>query len=159
MSVTLPTPASPASAKLLDGYRPAAGAYNELFDASGNTRPHWERVLAGFSSLGQRELARRHQQAQHLLQENGVTYSALGRNQETARPWSLDLMPLVIGAAEWSELSSSLIQRAKLLNLILADAYGPQRLLSRGLLPPELYLVTPVSSGRFTGSIRQATLT
>ena len=35
-------------------------------------------------------------------------------------------------------LSAGLAQRATLLNLILADLYGPQRLLAEGLLPPEL---------------------
>ena len=35
------------------------------------------------------------------------------------------------------------MQRARLLDLILADLYGPQRLLARGLLPPELVFGNP----------------
>ena len=35
------------------------------------------------------------------------------------------------------------MQRARLLNLILADLYGPQRLLHDGLLPPALVLAQP----------------
>ena len=34
-------------------------------------------------------------------------------------------------AAEWSDLEAGLIQRARLLNRILADLYGPQKLLRR----------------------------
>ena len=43
-------------------------------------------------------------------------------------------------------------QRARLLNLILADLYGPQRLLRDGLLPPALVLANPASCGRATAS-------
>ena len=35
-------------------------------------------------------------------------------------------------------IEAGLVQRAELLNLILADLYGPQALLKQGLLPPEL---------------------
>lgn len=147
----LPNPAAAVSTGLLKGYQSVDGVYNETLDAEGGVRPHWERVLAGFSTLGTRELARRHEQAQHLLSENGVTYSGQARHQENARPWNLDLMPLVIGASEWRELSSSLIQRAKLLNLILADLYGSQRLLTRGLLPPELVFGHPSFERAFHG--------
>ena len=54
------------------------------------------------------------------------------------RPWNLDAIPLMITAEEWSHLEAGLIQRARLLNLILADLYGPQQLLRGGLIPPAL---------------------
>ena len=38
---------------------------------------------------------------------------------------------------EASELELGLVQRARLLELILTDIYGPQRLLKEGHLPPE----------------------
>ncbi|HEX5105744.1 MAG TPA: circularly permuted type 2 ATP-grasp protein, partial [Pirellulaceae bacterium] len=46
-------------------------------------------------------------------------------------------------AAEWSRVSAGLAQRAMLLNMVLADLYGPQRLLAEGLLPPELVYLNP----------------
>ena len=151
MSASLSQSALSGAHGLLHGYEPAAGAYSEPFDAAGAVRPPWQRVLAGISGLGKRELARRHEQAQHLLRENGVAFNPQARLQENARPWSLDLMPLVIGAEEWRELSAALIQRARLLNLILADVYGSQRLLSRGLLPPELVFGHPGFERAFHG--------
>ena len=45
------------------------------------------------------------------------------------RPWELDPVPLLIAANEWRELEAGLIQRAKLLNQILDDCYGPQKLI------------------------------
>ncbi len=53
-------------------------------------------------------------------------------------PWRLDPIPLVIDAAEWQQLDIGLTQRTELLNAILVDLYGQQRLLSTGVLPPSL---------------------
>ena len=39
---------------------------------------------------------------------------------------------------EWSEIESGVIQRARLLDAVLADLYGPQTLLKEHLLPPML---------------------
>jgi uncharacterized circularly permuted ATP-grasp superfamily protein/uncharacterized alpha-E superfamily protein len=60
-----------------------------------------------------------------------------------ARPWQLDPIPLVIGPAEAAHLERGLVQRARLLELVLADLYGPQRALLSGLLPPELVFPNP----------------
>jgi len=37
----------------------------------------------------------------------------------------LDLLPLLMPAAEWRAVGQGLAQRAKLLNALLADLYGP----------------------------------
>ena len=44
---------------------------------------------------------------------------------------------------EWKALEAAIIQRATLFNSILADLYGPQRLLREGLLPAELVFPNP----------------
>ena len=59
------------------------------------------------------------------------------------RPWNLDAIPLMIPPSEWSQLEAGLIQRARLLNLILADLYGPQQLLRGGQIPPALVFANP----------------
>ena len=45
--------------------------------------------------------------------------------------------------AEWKAIEAAIIQRATLFNPILADLYGPQRLLREGLLPAELVFPNP----------------
>jgi uncharacterized circularly permuted ATP-grasp superfamily protein/uncharacterized alpha-E superfamily protein len=54
--------------------------------------------------------------------------------------WQLDPLPVILGSQEWAELSPGLIQRAELLDRLLADLYGPRDLLRRGLIPPEVVL-------------------
>src|SRR5258706_2069667 len=59
------------------------------------------------------------------------------------RPWQLDPIPLLIGAAEWRSLEAALIQRATLINRVLADCYGPQELIRSNFLPPALVFAQP----------------
>jgi uncharacterized circularly permuted ATP-grasp superfamily protein/uncharacterized alpha-E superfamily protein len=125
------------------GYGHAPGVYNELYAAPGILRPDWERYMASLSELGSEELSRRWQTARQRIRENGVTYNVYADPLGTERPWSLDAIPLLIPAAEWRKLEAGLIQRARLLNCILTDLYGPQRLLRDGKLPPALLFANP----------------
>jgi uncharacterized circularly permuted ATP-grasp superfamily protein/uncharacterized alpha-E superfamily protein len=133
---TLP-PAAPPEA-IFAAYRPLEGVYDEMFAAPASVRPHCERFMAGLERLGQRELSNRWEQARRLLRENGITYTAYGDPDDRPRPWELDALPLLISAQEFRRAAEALVQRARLMNLILADLYGPQTLLARGLVPPEL---------------------
>ncbi len=72
---------------------------------------------------------------ERMLADDGVTYTP---PEQASGPWRLDPIPLVIDAAEWTPLEIGLAQRTELLNAILVDLYGPQRLLSTGVLPPSL---------------------
>ncbi|RYE88196.1 MAG: circularly permuted type 2 ATP-grasp protein, partial [Oxalobacteraceae bacterium] len=46
--------------------------------------------------------------------------------------------PHIIPAHEWRQVAAGIAQRARLLNAVLADIYGPQTLIAQGLLPAEL---------------------
>jgi len=137
------TEATVACQRLFQGYRFPTDAYDEVFAAPGVLRPHWERVVQMLDSLGVEELTRRWEQARRLIHDNGVTYNVYGDPQGMQRPWELDALPLVIAPEEWERLSMALGQRAQVLNALLADVYGPQKLLQAGLLPPELVFAHP----------------
>jgi uncharacterized circularly permuted ATP-grasp superfamily protein len=123
---------------LLDGYAGLDGVYDELRDAAGRLRPHWQRFCELVGRLGPAEFSRRWDQAQTLLRENGIAFSAYGDPDDKPRPWELDPLPVLLPAAEWQQLGQGLTQRARLLDLVLADLYGPQHLLADGWLPAEL---------------------
>ena len=55
----------------------------------------------------------------------------------------LSPLPLLIGGGEWSRLADGLAQRAELLELLLDDIYGQQRLTGNGLLPGALVCGSP----------------
>jgi uncharacterized circularly permuted ATP-grasp superfamily protein/uncharacterized alpha-E superfamily protein len=129
--------------RLLDGYQPIEGTYDELAAQADAVRPHCELFVRSVEALGRHELASRWEHAKRALRDNGVTYNVYGDPQGIGRSWELDMMPLLVSADEWRRLEAALIQRTKLLNLILADLYGSRQLLHRGLLPPSLALQNP----------------
>ncbi|QHC99312.1 molybdopterin oxidoreductase [Pseudomonas sp. S04] len=123
---------------LLDRYPLTAGTYHELLDDSGAVRTHWRRLFEQVQRSSPAQLVQRQALLARQIQENGVTYNVYADPKGADRPWELDLLPHVIAAEEWQHLSAGIAQRARLLNAVLADLYGPQRLIAEGLLPAEL---------------------
>ncbi len=109
----------------------------------GALRPHCEGFVRSLEAIGRDEFTSRWEGARRSIRENGVTYNVYGDPQGVDRPWELDMVPLLISPAEWARLEAALVQRTRLLNLILADLYGPQSLLGAGLLPPSLLFSNP----------------
>jgi uncharacterized circularly permuted ATP-grasp superfamily protein len=50
----------------------------------------------------------------------------LCRPRGAGRPWSLDLLPLILPADEWRGIATAIAQRARLLDTLLGDLYGPR---------------------------------
>jgi uncharacterized circularly permuted ATP-grasp superfamily protein/uncharacterized alpha-E superfamily protein len=107
--------------------------YDELVAPDGALRPGWRRLAEGAVQLTEDDLRRVGGDIERFLANDGVTYTP---TEQEPGPWRLDPVPLVVDAAEWAPLEVGLAQRTELLNAILVDLYGPQRLLSSGLLPP-----------------------
>jgi len=128
---------------LLANYSPAKESFDELLSANGEPRRHYLPLLDHLDSLGPEELRRRADTCRRLLHEGGVTYNVYGDARGMERPWQLNPVPFLMAANEWRSLETALIQRATLLNLVLADCYGSQELLRSGRLPPALVFGQP----------------
>ncbi|WP_425399616.1 circularly permuted type 2 ATP-grasp protein [Aeoliella sp.] len=138
-SVVTPT----GAADLFAGYQAEAGRYDELSLADGGRRATWDKFCQLLNTMGGSEFSRRWEHSQHLIYENGVSYSAYGDPEDNARPWDLDALPMLIDEAEWKHVSAGLAQRAQVLQLALADLLGPQRLIKDGVLPADLLFGHP----------------
>ncbi len=118
------------------GGRPSSGdeplRYDEVIAPDGGLRPAWQSLAGLALGLTSEELHRVEGEITRFLADDGVTYV---RPDTGAQPWQLDAMPLVMDAASWSRLEIGLAQRAELLNAVLADLYGPQTLISDGIIP------------------------
>jgi uncharacterized circularly permuted ATP-grasp superfamily protein/uncharacterized alpha-E superfamily protein len=137
-------PAGTVTPGWLAAYVPDARRYDELLDEKGLVRPHWRPLLDKLTGDDARAVARRGlERTRRLIVENGVTYNVYADPQGADRPWALDPVPLLLLADEWRAIEVGLAQRARLLDALLADIYGPQRLLSEGLVPPELVFGHP----------------
>ncbi len=124
-------------------YESSPGFYDEVLGEHKRVRPHWNELAESLVELGHAGLVRRWREGRRLIHDNGVTYNVYSDPQNTSRPWPLDPIPLVMEPAEWKAIEAGIIQRATLFNSILADLYGPQRLLRQGLLPAELVFPNP----------------
>ena len=114
---------------------------DEMVDGKGGLRPHWRGLLGAFSSLGAGGLAERAQRLQRAFEEEGVTSVLPGAQPDHA--WRCDPVPLPIPSDEFADIEQGLAQRARLLEAILADLYGPQTTLAKGILPPALVFPNP----------------
>src|SRR5690349_10425882 len=113
--------------------------YDELDDADGKMRAHWRPLIDRLRADSSPDAVRRSLElTRRLVVENGVTYNVYADPQGADRPWALDPLPFVLPAAEWQAIEAGVAQRARLLNELLADIYGPQRLLAEGHIPAEL---------------------
>jgi uncharacterized circularly permuted ATP-grasp superfamily protein/uncharacterized alpha-E superfamily protein len=122
------------------GYLPSAAGFDEAFAPDGRPRAPYDELFRALSRLGEGEFTRRWSQAQRTIRDNGITYNVYGDPRGQDRPWQLDPLPLLVSASEWAALERGLEQRARLLDAVLADIYGPCRLISDGVIPPELVL-------------------
>ena len=112
-----------------------ASAYDELVTGQKSIRYHWQGILSVIRALPG-GLGERVESARRQLEESGATVNLL--DDRGAPRWTFDPLPFVVTPDEWSEIESGVVQRARLLDAVLADVYGPQTLLQDQLLPPML---------------------
>ncbi len=131
------TPASVASA-----YATTA-AFDEMIGAGGSVAPHWQTLLAGLDALTHEQRLERIERINARVRETGIAHDLFADPSRNLQPWHLDLVPLVFPAKAWAQIEAAVIQRARLLEALLGDIYGPQETLRRGLVPPELIFNDP----------------
>ncbi|MGL5003662.1 MAG: circularly permuted type 2 ATP-grasp protein, partial [Casimicrobium sp.] len=138
---------------LMRGHIDSNRAGKMLFDDRG-LAPHWQTFFeqalnanhglrSGFDSNDQSDdveafrarLVELNASVQRRIADNGVTYNVYSDASSQSRPWSLDVLPMIVPEHEWQTIERGVLQRVRLLNDVLADVYGKQTLLKRGLLP------------------------
>jgi uncharacterized circularly permuted ATP-grasp superfamily protein/uncharacterized alpha-E superfamily protein len=125
-------PAHRRVAQWMRDYARLPGIPDEYIGEEG-PRQVWTRYFDAFATLAPAEIERRFAAADRHLREAGVTYRAPGEIAD--RLWPLSHLPLLIGEADWQQLSTGIGQRAQLLELVLRDLYGEGRLVADGAIP------------------------
>lgn len=119
----------------------AAAPLDEMVDGRGGLRPHWRSLLGIIGGMGQGVLAERARRLDRAFEDEGMAGVLPGTKREI--PWRCDPLPMVLSAGEFAALEAGIAQRARLLDALLSDLYGPQALLAEGLIPPELVFPNP----------------
>ncbi len=123
---------------LLANYPRKTDRFDEMLAENGQLRPPWRSFLDHLGSATPAQMRHQLDYVRRRIQENGVTYNVYADPKGADRPWELDPLPMILAQAEWDEISLAVTQRARLLNALLGDLYGPQKLLKDGNLPPAL---------------------
>ena len=124
------------SASLFDQYKSLT--YDEMFDEHHGVRTHWEKLYKALETLDDEQFRQRQSDIDWRLEENGVSYNVYDDPEGFNRPWRLDPIPFIIDSKEWDQIESGLKQRALLMDHLLKDIYGKQRVLKEGIIPAEL---------------------
>lgn len=84
------------------------------------------------------QLERKRQEAEVLFRRVGITFNVYGETSGNERLIPFDVIPRLLGSAEWQMLSSGAIQRVKALNMFLDDIYHKQEIIKAGIVPASI---------------------
>jgi uncharacterized circularly permuted ATP-grasp superfamily protein/uncharacterized alpha-E superfamily protein len=120
-----------------------APAWDEMTDARGQVRPHWQNLSVKINRWSSEERHSLAASASRMIADLGTTFNVYSDAGAVGQPYELDPIPLLVSPADWTTVSAGISQRIRLIDAILADVYGPQELLRKGLIPPDLVHASP----------------
>ena len=132
-----------ANPSLFADYRPLPGVPDELVDADGQMRPAWAGLITHLSHLTPAQIARDFARGDQHLADAGVFFRSYGDASIAGRDWPYSPVPIILHDSEWADIEAGLIQRADLLEQVVADIYGENRLVTDGHLPAALIAQSP----------------
>ena len=149
-----PDPLALAAASALrsrDGhFYELTGQVNRPGEPQAGIAERWRRFFAAGGAAGWQELSAKALRVQRRVLDDGASYNVHsdgpplpGDGAPLARHWPLELLPMLIEPDEWRGIEAGILQRARLLEAVMADTYGERHLLKQGLLPASLVLAHP----------------
>jgi len=133
----------------LDGYAVADDSADLYRGAQGGVMQSWRHMAGGLLEQSGGRLGEAHDRLNREIAELGTTFRFADDVDE--RPWPISPMPLLVGADEWAALSRGLVQRATLIERVIADIYGPQELIAQGHLPAAVVTGSPYFARKMRG--------
>ncbi|MCS7026217.1 MAG: circularly permuted type 2 ATP-grasp protein [Bryobacteraceae bacterium] len=112
--------------------------YDEMFEAPGVPRRHYQALYDLLLDMPGEEFRRRKQAADLSFLHQGITFTVYGREEGTERIFPNDLLPRILTDQEWRRLEKGLTQRILALNLFLSDLYHEGKILADGVVPREI---------------------
>ncbi|MBI5692438.1 MAG: circularly permuted type 2 ATP-grasp protein [Verrucomicrobia bacterium] len=114
------------------------GFFDELIAGNGRPHPAARPLVQDIERLPPGELQLRQQAAERALIQAGITFNVYNDNQGVEKTLPFDLIPRIIGGAEWARIDRGLVQRITALNLFINDLYHDQKIVKDGVVPREI---------------------
>ena len=122
---------------------PVGGAWSELLDSQGRVRPCWAEMHAKIQRWTPDDRRSLAEETGRMLDDLGTTFNVYRDVGGAGQPYEIDPIPFIMERREWELVAKGLAQRTRLLEAVLADLYGPRRLLKDGFVPPDLVHASP----------------
>ena len=131
-------------------------SYDEAVDTDGRPRRHYRTVLDTIAQLGVAQLRSREAGIEQEQRADNITFRVAG--QSRAQLFPVDLVPRMVAAQEWGQLSEGLAQRARALDAFLRDVYSEQAIVADGIIGVQALDRAPGfrSTGRLAGDTVRA---
>src|SRR4029077_13434876 len=125
--------------------------FDEMQDSGGAVRPAYAELKDWLGQIPAGVLDYRRREAELLFRRIGITFAVYGDPAAQERLIPFDVIPRIIAAKEWDIVRRGLEQRVRVLNLYLADIYGPQETLRAGIVPEDLVWRNPAFRPEMNG--------
>jgi uncharacterized circularly permuted ATP-grasp superfamily protein/uncharacterized alpha-E superfamily protein len=96
----------------------------------------WHELFEGVGELSEGRLDLLQRRMARQVKELGIAFRLPGEERE--RSWPVSAMPLLIGEDDWAVIAAGVAQRAELLECVLSDVFGEQKLVADGAMPAAL---------------------
>jgi len=114
-------------------YRREAGRSDIMLGATPEMAGRWQAMLEDLGAAGHGGFTGLQERAAQQVLDLGMAFRLVGEADE--RVWPLSPVPLLLDSATWAHIEEGLAQRAELLEAVLADVYGPGKLIKEGAIP------------------------
>ena len=128
--MTAPKVAAKRAGAAYANYTPLPGVPDEFVGADGQPRGAWRKF---FDLLETDDSERSLAAAERHMRDIGVSYRVHGESRE--RPWPMSRLPLLLDESDWQAIVAGVTQRATIMESLLADVYGPNKLVGEGVIP------------------------
>lgn len=112
--------------------------FDEMYGSGGTVRQPYAMVAEWLGTQRVADLKSKHDEAEALFRRTGITFSVYNDNAPAERLIPFDIVPRIISASEWRQLSAGIEQRVRALNAFMYDIYHRQEILKAGRIPAEL---------------------
>ncbi len=103
--------------------------------------PAWAAMFEELATVASDDLGHARDRVQRHAVDIGTGFRIADEPDE--RPWPVSPVPLLIESDEWAGIARGVVQRADLLEAIVADLYGDASLVAEGQIPAALVTGSP----------------
>ena len=126
-----------------DDYEIDSDFFDELFAADLTPRESAIRLYDELRETSTEEMDGINERVTRSFKNEGISFTLYDEGDQTERIIPIDCIPRVLPAVDWEELERGLIQRVRALNRFLVDVYGEGKILTDGVIPPDMVIGCP----------------